>query len=227
MTGRRPGPHLARSAHQPGPGTPERPRPESAAPRPPLCPAPGAPGPGGAATRGHLAPAYQRFSVPQGRPPCPGRWRRGSGCNEALGSMQGKKPLPGPAMASRVAPPALPSAGKGPRATTCCAHGAAGPAPPRRSPAMCSVLPIDVFAKRKKNPHPNLFFPPPHVVVCFSFSSQTCALCSAPCSAKERQFTVSPRHPGEEKEEKRRRLRRTVSFPSLYIDTAESIFQSL
>lgn len=124
--------------------------------------------PGGAATRGHLAPAYHRFSVPQGRPPLPGRWRRGSGCKEALGLTQRKKPLPGPAVASRLRLPcprrgraaaAQRAAHMGPRATA--GGAAAGPAPPRRSPAMCSILPIDVFAKRKKNPHPNIFsFPP-------------------------------------------------------------------
>lgn len=114
MTGRLPGPHLARSARQPA-----WPWDTGAAPACEGCATAAAlprsrnSRPGGAATRGHSAPAYRRFSVPQGRPPHPGRWRRGSGCNEALGLTQGRKALPGPGWPRGSACPAL--AGEGPR----------------------------------------------------------------------------------------------------------------
>lgn len=124
MTGRPPGPHLARSALQPAwpwdtAAAPARERCAKAA----ALPRSRSSRQGWAATRGRLAPAHHRFSVPQGRPPHPGCWRRGSGCKEALGLTERKKPVPGPAVASRLRS-ALPSPGKGRRGTTCCAHGA-------------------------------------------------------------------------------------------------------
>lgn len=149
----------------PGPGTPERPRPDRAAPRLPLCPAPGAPVRAGqqpAAT----APAHRRFSVPQGRPPLPGRWRRASGCMEALGLTQGKQAVPGPAMASGSACPAL--AGEGPRHSVLRTWGRAARRAERpqdrRLPA--ARLPCVQYCpltslQKGRNPPPNLFsFPP-------------------------------------------------------------------
>ncbi|XP_074957730.1 iroquois-class homeodomain protein IRX-6 [Phalacrocorax aristotelis] len=75
---------------------------------------------------------------------------------------------------------------------------------------------------RKKKKISFLFSP--HVMVCFSFSSQTRFLPTASCSAKVCSFTVAP---CRLEEEEQHRLHQAVYFPSLYIDTAKSIFQSL
>lgn len=159
MTGRLPGPtsHEAQ-ARPPGPGTPERLRPGSAALGPPLCPGPGAPGEGRrgpAGTGARPGNAHHRFSLSQGRPPLPERWRRGSGCSEALGFKQRKKPLPCPAMTSppRRHHPRLclpyPHRGNipprhnvqltwGPRGAAGGAAAPAGPAPP--APPACHLF---------------------------------------------------------------------------------------
>lgn len=121
MTGR---PHLARSARQPA-----RPWDTGLASARERCaraaalPRSRSSRPGGAAARGHLAPAYHRFSVPQDRPPHPGRWRRDSGCKEAFGltqrNLSPRRRRPRGSACSALA-------GKGRRGTACCARGAEG-----------------------------------------------------------------------------------------------------
>lgn len=94
--------------------------------------------------------------------------------------------------------------------------------PPRCPVAIPSTALVNVSAKKTQS------FLFPHVAVCFSLCSQTHVLPSAPSFPRRvrwRLLRALPRRRREEEE--RRRLRRAVHFPSLYIDLAESVFQSL
>lgn len=145
--------------------------------------------------------AHDRFSLPQGRPPLPERWRRGS-CSEAVGLKQRKKPLPFPAMTSaprRHRPPlclSCPRRGNVPPrhnvlltwGPTGAAGGAAvpaGPASPRRSLAICSTPSLTALPKK------TITFSPAPPVVVFSFPPLRA------CSAKVRAFAIAPRRPEE------------------------------